>query len=340
MNMQLLGKIKCTAVLLFLSGICVCSCAAPVAETGYGSENSETLVSEEEVLPTDRISGSESSDEEILNLETEAMDNDENKKKRTGSGLQPDSDYFGLGDYCVEPVIATEEASEQEIEKLELFLDAHQEELREIAIYSIWKPEIILMDVTGDDVPEIQIWHLSNKDQNPSQYCSSLFDTYSGYGHVFSLETGEPMGELKGSRPDEMGWYEDSEGNRTFYSVEAKFTRTGTGGVYSYSYILWKIDSSTGRIECIPEWMYLLQRVFSEEPNTEECFSLLNPDLELLNEFRDYSTCDVDKLKEQATEGMAEPIKAFWKSVKAIPTKQYEYGYIDTSGEIVYKPET
>lgn len=338
--MQQVQKIKIYLIFLLFFSVYLCSCAA--SDVNKTRVSSKFTVSDEEILSTNivdmtptRAAAETEVDSIDLDNATRAtvsanFDYETNLEKELVSEDYWQAAYFGLGSHFVTPRLYEMQPSQQEIEHLEEFLDTHAKELGEIGSSGYQHLPIILSDVTGDGISEILIWQLSNKDQLPSEY---MLETVSGHGFAFQLETGQFLGELKGSRPNDMGWYEERNGKRVFYSIEADFFRDGN--LFSYAYILWKVDTSKGTVECTPEWLYLVQRMYGEvDPYTEESYSLIQPDIEEINEFRDHSIRPLDKLKPQFTEGMAEPIKEFWRGVTAIPTERYDYGELYPSGEI------
>lgn len=292
-------------VLLLLLCLCFCSCTSldtydvPLSSSGYNIFSSSSEV-----------------ELELFSIDWE--------------------DYFGLKNHFVAPQLYQMNPSSAQIDQLENFLGNHSEEIQRIINSTYQLSAISLIDVTGDDIPEIIIWQMGNKDQNPSDY---TFETVSGYGFTFSLESGKYLGIINGSVPEAMGWYEDVSQRKTFYSIEANFSRQfqQSGDIYNYAYILWEVKFNNNQIECIPNWLYLVQHVYDNEGQyTERDFSILQPNIEAINTYRDSSTRSLEILMPQFVEGMAEPIKEFWNEIIALPTQRYEYGTITSSGYLEY----
>ena len=159
-----------------------------------------------------------------------------------------------------ETLVPTEEQKQQ----LEAFIGRNPEEVCRFldSCYGA-TTGICLLDITGDEVPEICV---SGWMSNDAPSTEPLAELGSKTTIVFDLATGEYKGNFEGS-PEDFYWCETESGSRVALGFELNWTRSYRSGpdVWLRTHILWEHKWQDGKIYSIPQWFYLYQSRWSDK---------------------------------------------------------------------------
>lgn len=240
-------------------------------------------------------------------------------------------EYISLPEH--EMLVPTEEQKQQ----VEAFIGRNPEEACEFIddCYAT-STAIYLLDVTGDEVPEICLTGWTSDD------ASTIFiDLGSGTTIVFDLATGEYKGNFEGS-PKDFYWCETESGSRVALGFELNWTRIYRSGydVWLRTHILWEHKWQDGKIYSIPQWFYLYQSQDIDDTIEQvEEYSNLDPELDAVQKYR-LSTDKEGNLKPMlagSSSGLSPEIIASLGKIKPLPTKLCLYAGVDCKdGTIVF----
>lgn len=195
---------------------------------------------------------------------------------------------------------------------------------------------ICLLDVTGDEVPEICVSGRMSDDAS-----TILADLGSETTIVFDLATGEYKGNFEGS-PMDFYWCETESGSRVAFDFELNWTRIYRSGydVWLRTHILWEHKWQDGKIYSIPQWFYLYQSQDIDDTTEKvETYSNLDPELDAVQEYRMSTDKEgtLEPMLAGSSSGLSPEIIASLGKIKPLPTKLCLYAGVDCKdGTIVF----
>lgn len=227
--------------------------------------------------------------------------------------------------------------TEEQMQQLEAFIGRNPEEVCRFldSCYGA-TAGICLLDITGDEVPEICVSGWMSDDVS-----TILADLGSDTTIVFDLATGEYKGNFEGS-PKDFYWCETESGSRVALDFELNWTRIYRSGydVWLRTHILWEHKWQDGKIYSIPQWFYLYQSQATDDgPDKVEEYSNLDPELDAVQKYRMSTDKEgtLEPMLAGSSSGLSPEIIASLGQIKPLPTKLYFYAAVDCKdGTIVF----